>query len=107
MDIVEVVNRVPEGFEGTGGLELITPDETISGWEEKKKKIEESWIEYLGNPPYGKLNLDFKEHQWEDRPDYKGRFVYIQTEPGYFEKSYLLVPKNLKEQNPAMLVPFY
>ncbi|MFA6693854.1 MAG: dienelactone hydrolase family protein, partial [Bacillota bacterium] len=107
MDIVEIVNQVPKGFEHTGGLDLVTAEETLESWKAKKKQIEDKWIDYLGKAPYGRLNPKFREHDWEERPDYNGRLVYIQTEPDYFEKSYLLVPKKLQKQNPAMLVLFY
>lgn len=107
MDIVEVVNQAPVGFQDTGGLELIGPEDTLLDWQQKREDIKRAWSDFLGTPPYGKLGLEFVEHPWEERPDYTGRFVYIKTEPDYYEKHYLLVPKKAQKKHPAVLVPYY
>lgn len=46
MDIVEVVNQAPVGFQDTGGLELIGPEDTLLDWQQKREDIKRAWSDF-------------------------------------------------------------
>lgn len=107
MDIIKIVNQIPVGFQSTGGLKLVDQGDTLSDWEAKRNVIKEKWLDFLGKPPFERFIPKVQEGSLEEHDNFIGKLVYIQTEPNYYEKTYLLIPKNLREKNPGMLVLYY
>lgn len=101
------VNEIPEGFSNSGGLELIDPNDTLEIWNEKKAKFQKNWLDFLGSMPFPRFKPSVREEEWQEHKYFNGRLVYVQTEPEYFEKTYLLVPKELKKKHPAIIVYYY
>ena len=107
LDIKKIVNQRPQELSYLNSLELIKPQETLADWQIKKEDIQQKWLDFIGKPPFAPFFPKVKESNWEDRPNYKGRLVYVQTEPDYYEKTYLMVPKNIDKKRPAVLVYYY
>ena len=111
----EIYNRVPEGYAGNkGDLSSLLKDskgreiKSLSEWPEKRKGIKEKWEKLLGTiqgtplAPNVKLIETFKEDI------YTGRLMYLQVEPDYWEKIYLMIPdKPLSQPTPVVIVPYY
>ncbi len=98
---------MPAEFQSTGELKLINQGDSLLDWEAKRTVIQEKWLDFLGKPPFERFIPQIKEGNLEEHENYYGKLVYIQTEPDYYEKTYLLRPKKLREKNPAMLVLYY
>ncbi|MEA2063634.1 MAG: SUMF1/EgtB/PvdO family nonheme iron enzyme, partial [Gemmatimonadota bacterium] len=105
----------PEGFRNnTGELSsLVTDSEggrirTETQWREKRKMLKEKWTDILGEMPLEppepnvKLVRTFKEER------YTGKLMYLQVEPDYWEKIYLMIPdKPVTEPTPVVIAPYY
>ena len=111
----EPYNRVPPGFENNLG-DLSSPLDTSKGekisavpqWEQKRKALHDKWSELLGAPhiqpppPNIKLLETFKEE------NYTGKLMYLQVEPDFWEKIYLMLPdKPMAQPLPVVIVPYY
>lgn len=107
MEWQKLINNVPADFANQGSLQLVAPGETMATWEGKRATIKKKWQDFLGYPPFTPFLPKYVEGEWEEGDIYKGRSVYIQTEPDYYEKTYLLIPKKLKPKNAAVLVFYY
>ncbi len=82
--------------------------ESLEAWEEERGRLEADWRAYLGASPFPDLEHNVQEHDEEDLGEHIGRRVNIQTEPGYFEECYLLVPKERRaEPRPAVVIFYY
>jgi hypothetical protein len=111
----EPYNQVPAGFEnGLGGLSSLVVSSkgekisTLSGWKEKREWLEGKWRKLLGEPalqppdPNARLVESFEE------TTYTGKLMYLQVEPDFWEKIYLMIPRRpLTQPLPAVIVPYY
>lgn len=111
----EPYNRIPEGFENNrGNCSSLVKDaegktiQSIPRWQEKRKTIKEKWSKLLGTinsePPEPSVQLisTFKEEF------YTGKLMYLQVEPDYSEKIYLMLPDNpVRIPTPVVIAPYY
>ena len=98
----EPYNRRPAGYEtATGSLKplLLPPGSeritTVEDWEKHRGQVLAKWEKHPGNaawlqklegPPQVDLIREF------EMDSYTGRLMYIQVEPDYWEKIYLMLP---------------
>jgi formylglycine-generating enzyme required for sulfatase activity len=105
----------PEGFRNnTGELSSLVTDSkggrirTDTRWQVKRKMLKEKWTDILGEMPLEppepsvKLVRTFKEE------NYTGKLMYLQVEPDYWEKIFLMIPdRPLTEPTPVVIAPYY
>jgi pimeloyl-ACP methyl ester carboxylesterase len=111
----EPYNQVPAGFENNiGGLSSLVVTSkgekisTLTGWPEKRESLKAKWRKLLGEPalqapePNAKLVESFEES------NYTGKLMYLQVEPDFWEKIYLMLPSRpLTQPLPTVIVPYY
>ncbi len=111
----EPYNRIPKGFENNiGNLSSLIIDskgnkiQTISEWQTKRKLLKENWSKLLGTinitppEPNVKLIKEFKEDI------YTGKLMYLQVEPDFWEKIFLMIPdKPITKPTPVVITPYY
>jgi formylglycine-generating enzyme required for sulfatase activity len=111
----EPYNRTPESFRNNlGGLSPLVADSkggkisTVSEWRVKRKMLQGKWTNLLGTMPVEppepsvKLVRTFKEER------YTGKLMYLQVEPDFWEKIYLMIPdRPVTEPTPVVIAPFY
>ncbi|HUU29130.1 MAG TPA: SUMF1/EgtB/PvdO family nonheme iron enzyme [archaeon] len=111
----EPYNNVPEGFENnTGDLSSLVKDakgqaiKSVSGWQEKRKLIRAKWSKLLGTMPLAPPEPNVKLIRTFKEEIYTGHMMYLQVEPDFWEKIYLMIPdKPLAEPTPVVIVPYY
>ena len=115
----EPYNRRPAGYETATGsterpaglLKVIGKNNNGgAGWEKRRKQVLEKWENILGmqhapkleGPPQVRLIREF------EMDSYTGRLMYLQVEPDYWEKIYLMIPRRaLTKPTPVVIVPYY
>lgn len=89
-------------------LEQGEPVTSVDAWEQRRLELEKAWRDYLGSAPYELSDLKVDVVREDDLGDCTGTLLYIETEPGYSEQCYLLVPKPRPVgKRPAVVVFFY
>ena len=107
----EPYNKVPNAFaDKTGDLSNLTSGGvTRERWSERRSELQTKWTEILGRmsasppPPAARLISTRKE------PTYTGELMYLQVEPDYWEKIYIMLPARADRSRPlpVVIVPFY
>ncbi len=116
-DWFEPYNRRPAGYESaTGKLSsLLEPSgagriTTVDGWETRRARVLARWENILGmqhaprleGAPQARLIREYR------MDSYTGRLMYLQVEPDYWEKIYLMLPRRaLTKPAPVVIVPYY
>jgi len=113
----EPYNRRPEGFEtATGNLSplLKSPDgEMLNSpgqWKKQRSRILAKWEGILGMDHAPKLEGSpraslIREFEMDS---YSGKLMYLQVEPDYREKIYLMLPRHrITKPVPVVIVPYY
>jgi len=111
----EPYNRVPAGFENnTGTLASLVRDSkgrpltTAEQWLEHRKEIEAKWAKLLGEMPELPPGVNVKPVKTFDQERYTGKLMYLQVEPDWWEKIFLMIPpKPLARPTPVVIVPYY
>jgi formylglycine-generating enzyme required for sulfatase activity len=112
----DVFDQAPEGFRDNLGpvRSLLRKEsggsiESLTGWEDKKKEIQKEWEDLLG-----KLSIDtppevnVKVIETFDEDIYQGKLMYLQVEPGFWEKIYLMIPDQpVRTPTPVVITPYY
>lgn len=82
--------------------------ERAADWPARRAEIEAAWRAYLGQSPFPDLEHRVVEEEEEDLGECTGARVWLQTEPGYLEACYRLVPKvRAAARLPAVIVFYY
>ena len=111
----EPYNRIPVGFENNRGncSSLVTDTKgnkirSIRQWQEKRTHVKEKWSHLLGTinckppEPSAQLIHTFKEEF------YTGKLMYLQVEPDFSEKIYVMIPdKPVRIPTPVVITPYY
>jgi len=111
----EPYNRVPAGFENnTGALSSLVRDSkgrrlaTAGQWLEHRKEIEAKWAGLLGEMPQAPPGVNVKPVRTFREERYTGRLMYLQVEPDWWEKIFLMIPrKPVASPTPVVIVPYY
>lgn len=106
----EPYNRVPAGFENaTGGLApLLSEGETAAGWENRKPALRAKWAGLLGAPSVTPPPPAVRLAETVFEQNYTGRLMYLQVEPDWWEKIYLMTPPQARPRPvPVVIVPYY
>lgn len=110
----EPYNRVPSGFEGTGGLSSLVRDsrggaiKTVVEWEKHRAALLDKWGKLLGRMPEAFPGPNVKLlHEYRDDL-YTGRLMRLQVEKDYWEKILVMLPhRPLRTPTPVVIVPYY
>jgi len=109
-------DRAPEGYRNNLGqvpslLETKNGDsiKTVNEWIKKKEDIIKKWAEIIGKPSLDNIpEVNVKLIKTYDEDIYWGKLMYLQVEPGFWEKIYLMIPKNpIREPVPVVISPYY
>ncbi len=113
----EPYNRRPAGYEtATGNLSPLlesTDGEMIKSpdrWEKQRLRILAKWEGILGMQHAPKLEGSPKAHLIREfeMDSYTGKLIYLQVEPDYREKIYLMLPRHrITRPVPVVIVPYY
>ena len=107
--------QIPQGFEGNlGGLSSLVASDggtriaSVTDWEERRSVLKKRWETLMGVPSSPTTAPDVKLIQKIDTRHYKGKLMYLRTEPDSWEKVFLMLPhKPLLKPTPAVIVPYY
>lgn len=101
----------PSGLErSTGNLSRLTAeDATRDAWVGARVALRKKWSTILGTMSGAKPAPAVRSVATHDQPTYKGELLYLQVEPDYWEKIYVMLPKgvNTSRPLPVVIVPFY
>lgn len=109
-------DQAPEGFrDNLGPVASLLQKESggsissLSEWNKKKEEIKEKWKALIGKPSIDTPpEVNVKVIKTYDEDIYWGELLYLEVEPGIWEKIYLMIPKNpVRTPTPAVIVPFY
>ncbi|MDB6124080.1 MAG: Acetyl xylan esterase [Pedosphaera sp.] len=75
-----------------------------SGWQRKRAKLREQWMNLLGPLPKQKCPLKMKILATEDMRGFTRQYIKYQVEPDVYVQGYLLTPKDGKGKLPAIVV---
>lgn len=109
-------DQAPEGFrDNLGPVSSLLRKESgesissLSEWNKKKKEINAKWKALIGKPSIDTPpEVNVKIIKTYDEDIYWGKLMYLEVEPGIWEKIYLMIPKNpVRTPTPAVIVPFY
>lgn len=108
-------NQPPKGYRNNSGpLQSLLRKEGkdgidgLSEWNKKKEKIDKKWKALLGAPSVDTPEVNVKVIQTYDEDIYWGKLMYLQVEPGFWEKVYLMIPKKpIRKPTPAVITPYY
>jgi formylglycine-generating enzyme required for sulfatase activity len=109
-------DQAPEGFRDNLGpvssLLLKERGESInslSEWNKKKEEISAKWKALIGKPSIDTPpEVNVKVIKTYDEDIYWGKLMYLEVEPGIWEKVYLMIPKNpIRTPTPVVITPFY
>ncbi|MHC4394392.1 MAG: SUMF1/EgtB/PvdO family nonheme iron enzyme [Planctomycetota bacterium] len=114
-DWFEPYNDLPEGYKDNIGYLsslVINPDgKTIKNaaqWAKQRERIRSKWSKLLGAPLVSPPESNVKLVKTYHEENYTGKLMYLQTEPDYWEKIFLMMPnKPLKKPTPVVIVPYY
>jgi len=111
----EPYNRIPDGFENNrGNCTSLTEDsqgrkvQSLEQWREMREEIKGKWERLLGTitgePPEPSVRLIRTFHE----EFYTGKLMYLQVEPDFSEKIYLMMPDNpVRVPTPVVITPYY
>lgn len=83
------------------------PVKTAKQWKARKAEIKADWEGYLGKWPELYEEQDLEYLDTIDKGSYTQYNVRFKWTPNEWTKGYLLVPKNTKKKNPAVVTVFY
>ena len=108
-------NQVPKGYSNNpGSLRSLCQKEngvsinSLSEWDKKKEKINKKWKDLLGELSIDTPEVNVKVIRTYDEDIYWGKLMYLQVEPGFWEKIYLMIPKKpIHSPIPVVITPYY
>jgi pimeloyl-ACP methyl ester carboxylesterase len=110
----EPYNRVPPGFENaTGPLSslLKSPGGEITSpaqWRERRKALHAKWMKLLGAPSVKPPEPAVRVIEIFREQNYTGKLMYLQVEPDFWEKIYVMMPATTaRKPLPVVIVPYY
>jgi pimeloyl-ACP methyl ester carboxylesterase len=106
----EPYNQPPSGYESsTGNLSSLVPGvTTVSEWQSRRVGIEEKWLKLLGAPEIEPPVPATKLIETVSDQNYSGKLMYLQVEPDWWEKIFIMMPSDEFERPlPVVIVPFY
>ncbi|MDQ6678907.1 MAG: formylglycine-generating enzyme family protein, partial [Acidobacteriota bacterium] len=104
-------NQVPAAFKNlTGTLTPLAkgiPD--IAAWTKQRLILYDKWAAALGVMDCAKPAPNVRHVRTDREPAFTGELMYLQVEPDYWEKIYLMLPNgaDLSKALPVVIVPFY
>lgn len=106
----EPYNKPPAGYEtSTGDLApLVDGNASLAAWQKRSAVIRTKWMKLLGapeiQPPAPAVRLVETVHD----PNYTGRLMYLQVEPDWWEKIFVMTPPHPADRPlPVVIVPYY
>lgn len=110
----EPYNRVPSGFENaTGNLSSLLAGpggdiKTVEQWRARRKTIRAKWMKLLGAPELSPPTPAVKLIETVREQNYTGKLMYLEVEPEFWEKIYMLMPGPAPSRpRPVVIVPYY
>lgn len=108
-------NMIPEGFEGkTGPLSPLNEDNkgnTIDSdrqWQEKRAVLMDKWTALIGKPNLDPPVPSVTVIETFEEEYYTGTLMYLQVEPDFSEKIFLMMPTNpVSTPTPVIITPYY
>ena len=102
--------KAPQGFEtATGGLSSLAGGiRTAQEWRDQAARLREKWMKLLGEPRVQPPAPSIRSVETFQEPGYKGTLAYLQVEPDFWEKIYILRPEHpIRRPVPVVIAPFY
>jgi hypothetical protein len=104
-------DQAPEAFSGTTGdlSPLMASSSHRNAWTRVRESLHSKWTQILGrmsgNPPQPTVR-HISTHR---EATYTGELIYLQVEPDYWEKIYIMLPTAVDRSRPlpVVIVPFY
>jgi dienelactone hydrolase len=110
----EPFNRRPSGVEtSTGQLSSVLAGpageiRTPAQWQTRRAALRDKWTKLLGTPSVRPPAPAVKLVATVPEQNYTGELMYLQVEPDYWEKIYILRPHQPRARPvPVVIVPFY
>lgn len=106
----EPYNRVPADFENaTGALAPLAGQvKTAAAWEAKREALRAKWAKLLGAPACAPPRPAARLVETVSGQNYAGRLMYLQVEPDWWEKIYIMMPHQPRRKRlPVVIVPYY
>jgi len=106
----DAYRQPPAGIETTTGdlSSLVTGTSTVAEWENRRKAIETKWLNLLGSMEISAPTPRTKLVETVNDQNYTGKLMYLQVEPDWWEKIFVMMPcELLKKPRPVVIVPFY
>ena len=105
----EPYHRIPPGFENaTGPLPPLPRAASPAEWERVKADLRKKWKAILGAPSVTPPPPAVRLVETHTEPNYLGQLMYLQVEPDWWEKIYLLTPEPAPARPlPVVIVPYY
>jgi formylglycine-generating enzyme required for sulfatase activity len=105
-------DQVPAAFAGaTGDLSQLTavgaaPD----SWPQRRASLQLKWAQILGKMSGDQPAPAVRHISTHHEPTYTGELMYLQVEPDYWEKIYIMLPTTGVDRShplPVVIVPYY
>ena len=82
---------------------------TPEAWQQRRSEIRNKWAALLGQPSTAKPPVSVRSVAVHHEPDFTGELMYLQVEPDYWEKIYVMLPRqrDLRKPLPVVIVPYY
>ncbi|HYO84715.1 MAG TPA: prolyl oligopeptidase family serine peptidase, partial [Bryobacteraceae bacterium] len=107
----EPYNKIPEGFSGnTGDLSSLAAGlSTRERWTERRTELRAKWMQIVGTMSGPQPQPAVRLITTDQEPTYTGELMYLQVEPDYWEKIYVMLParRDRSQPVPVVIVPFY
>ncbi|MFC1608122.1 SUMF1/EgtB/PvdO family nonheme iron enzyme [Candidatus Latescibacterota bacterium] len=111
----ELYNMIPEGFEhNTGSLSPLAKDndgntiDSVLQWQEKRAVLLKKWATMLGKPDIDPPEPSVTVIKTFEEEFYTGTIMYLQMEPEFSEKIFLMMPSNpVRTPTPVVITPYY
>ena len=82
---------------------------TTEAWRGRRDELRRKWITVLGEPSTSRPPVAVRRVATHNEPSFTGELMYLQVEPDYWEKIYVMLPqqRDPKRPLPVVIVPFY
>jgi hypothetical protein len=108
---ISAYRRVPETLSGqTGTLPSLTEQvPTPAAWSTRRSELQAKWSGIVGELATARPAPVVRHVVTHYDPSYTGDLYYLQVEPDYWEKIYVMIPANTDPSRalPVVIVPFY
>ncbi len=81
---------------------------SVKDWSVRRSEIRKKWEKMLGSPAIDPPDPKVMTAQTYQDDNHTGKLLYLQVEPEFWEKIYIMMPSNpVRRPTPAVIVPYY